>query len=308
MLLNYLFLYVGRCGIWAASTAIITSQAVFGFALTIAIFMGKLTIHPKMSMFVKKPSPDLWPGLAMGLSNLVAQLSQVIPTLLMQFFFFRAARNIGVYDIVSQTWAATERMNEVIACICNGFTNAFAPAASYAFGAKRMNRIFWLLFHMLWMATLIAAIVSGALIIWPKQIGRIWSSDPDFLYWLSQTMPKVFYAITLIPVAFAVPALLAACHLITRSVVLAILILIFPYPIAAGLLYWSDPNDPARVMYTYMVADIFAGIVGIIGCWKELKECWLAPDDKIAAKKHPEQSSASATSMTWYTEGLLDVA
>ena len=79
---------------------------------------------------------------------------------------------------------------------------------------------------------------------------------------------------------------------------MAFIILIFPYPMFSTAMYFSNRNDPARVMYTYPLSDVFAFIVGLGFIWPSLKEMRKAPLDKDVVSLI---SSTSASALNSYT-------
>ena len=76
-----LFLLGFKTKMWGASAATIIAQAFVGITLTIIIFLGKLTIHPTLSLFLKKFSSHTLPALEVGFSSLIANISTTLPTL-----------------------------------------------------------------------------------------------------------------------------------------------------------------------------------------------------------------------------------
>jgi Na+-driven multidrug efflux pump len=175
-----------------------------------------------------------------------------------------------------------EKLYQLVGCCCVGFSYGFLPAGAFAFGANRFNRVFWLAVHTLWMGTLFSSIVSIPMIFWPGELAKIWSSDPDFLYWVKRMTPIMFIACPVFEFQYLVSALLQALQKVTASIIVSIVIALIPMPIFCTIMYFTQKNrdDPGRVLWSYPENDIWSLFIGAGFLWKPIKMLLAAPKDQ----------------------------
>ena len=276
-----LFLVGLKTGMWGASLSTIISQGIPGIILTVLILKGKFALKPNARMFISKPSKETQQGLRLGLSSLMSIVSYSLPMILMQKYVNNASKSISneTYETVVAIWAVIEKLYQLVGGVCIGFSLGMSPAASYAFGAKRLNRTMWLYLHTTWVATAISLVFAIIIIIRPHKICLIWSRDEEFVYWARRMVPKVFYTTLLIGYQYTTPCLLQAMQRVLASALLSILTLLLPMPVFSSILYFTDKTDPARVLWTYALNDGFSAIACSLFLISPGKLLWRAPLD-----------------------------
>ena len=288
--------------IWGASLSIISSQAIPGIILLFIFFNGTFSIKPELKMFFKSFSDQTLPALKIGISSLIVAVSYTIPLILMQKYVNSAATRIGIYDYTIQVWAIIEKVYAIVSGICIGFNFGFVPVASYAYGAKLWDRVKMSSLHMLWVSTLCSVLVSIVLLIWPDKIASIWNNDPTFLYWAKKMIPRVFYACPFIPIQYMVPGLLQSMQMVLDATILSIVTLLIPYPLFSSILYFTNDTDPARVFYTYAIADCFSFIVCsilIAKAFRKLKQIANYQDNFFSHDRQRRHSNHESTSLSF---------
>ena len=101
--------------------------------------MGKFGVKPKWKMFISKFSPHTFPSLKVGLSQIFANLSQIVPSIVVRKLMgmsFKENYNdaMAAFNTVVRFFVLT---NSVIIAVTMGFI----PSGSYAFGSN------WLFTH-----------------------------------------------------------------------------------------------------------------------------------------------------------------
>ena len=188
-----LFLLVFKFGIWGASLATVISQLIVSVILAFLIFFGKFTVKPKLNMFIKKFSIETWEALKIGIASLLTYFAASLPEILLQKFLYTSAKHIGEYDTIVKAWGVIVKLFQLVCGTDDAIAIGFLPAASYAYGARRYNRILRLFFHSCWIGIIIAIIYTLFLIFFPRQISTIWSNDSDFLDKCQSMIPIVFF-------------------------------------------------------------------------------------------------------------------
>ena len=298
-----LFLLYFKFGIWGASLATIISQALVTIVLVVQIFMGKYTIKPKFNMFCRKFSHESWVSLKIGFASLVSNFTVSLPEILLQKFLNMAATAVGEYDTVIKVWGVIEKLYQFVGGANDAFSIGFLPAASYAFGAHRYNRLLRLFLHTNWVTILISVVYSFFMIFFPSQIASIWSKDPLFLEKCKSMIPKVFYVTALFPIQYTVPSYLQAMQKVAQSSIVAGVTSMLPIPLFSCILYYTGKKNPDRIMWTYALSDIFASVLCFLFCipsvsklFKEPKdETMLIPDETFASIRSIKSENCCST-------------
>lgn len=276
-----MFLLGFKMDIWGASLATVCSEGLVGITLVILIFSGKFTIKPNFKMFFHKFSPQTWEALKIGLASLMEDFSYSIPEILIQKYLLSAAKAINEYDTIVEVWGVIEKLYQFVGGSNDAFAIGLLPAASYAYGAKRYNRMLWLFMHANWITILISVSYSLLMIFFPSQIASIWSKDEDVLRWCKILIPKVFYANFCFPLEYTTPALLQGMQRVTMATILAGLTSLLPIPLFSSILFFTSngKKNPERIMWTYTISDLFAATMCVIFISPYLYKLCKAPKD-----------------------------
>lgn len=290
-----LFLVALRMPIWGASLATILAEGIPGVVLTILICMGKFALTPEKAMLRWKPSPETYKALKVGLGSLASNLSYVLPLLLLQKYVNMAASAVRRYETVLAVWAVIEKLYQLVSGICSGFQNGFLPAAAFAFGAERLNRLVWLFFHATWFSTVLSVLLGLIIVIIPGQVASMWDSDPEFIKWARAMLPKAFYTAPCVVFQYMVPALLQAMQRVWASSTVSIITMLLPMPIFSSIMYFTGKEDPARMLWSYTLNDSWSLLASAVFVIAPLRALWKAPKDgEIDAEEQPGQEEDEA--------------
>lgn len=266
-----LFLLYFKTGIWGATLSTVISQTIVTIVLLIQIFRGKYTITPTFSMLFKKFSSESWESLKIGLASLVGFLTVSIPEILLQKYLNMAATHQDQYDVCIKVWGVIEKLYQFVGGTNDAFAIGFVPAASFAFGSHQYKRLLKLFWHTNWITIVLSVIYSIFVIFFPSQIASIWSKDHEFLIKCKSMIPKVFYVTVLFPIEYTVPCFLQALQKVAQSTILGAMIYLVPIPLFSTILYFTDKNNPDRLMWTYVLSDSFGAILCTIFAIPSLK-------------------------------------
>lgn len=146
-----------------------------------------------------------------------------------------------------------------------------------------------LFMHANWITILISVAYSFLMIFFPSQIASIWSKDKDFLRWCGLLIPKVFYANFCFPLEYTTPALLQGMQRVTQATLLAGITSLLPIPLFSSILYFTGKKDPARIMWTYTVSDLFAALMCAIFISPYLYKLCKAPKDELIQNENSQK-------------------
>lgn len=282
---NPLFLMAFKLPIWGASLATVCSEFIVGFTLLILIFSGKFTIKPSLRMFFQPFSKQTWEALRIGVASLMENFSYSIPEILIQKYLNMAAKAIGEYDTIIEVWGIIEKLYQFVGGANDAFAIGLLPSASYAFGAKRYNRMLRLYMHANWITILFSVVYSIFMIFLPSKIASIWSKDEDVLKWCAILIPKVFYGNFCFPLEYTTPAMLQGMQKVVMATILATLTSLLPIPLFSSILYFTGKKDPERIMWTYTISDIFAALMCVCFISPYLYKLCKAPKDETLEKE-----------------------
>ncbi|OHT05400.1 MatE family protein [Tritrichomonas foetus] len=269
---NPMLLLGFKLPIWAASLSTVISESTPTLIIVVMIFMGKFSVKPKIKMFFKCFVKDTFIALNTGIADLIEAFSIDLSLVVMQKFIDNAATKAGCLEAVLGVWSIIDKLEQIISCVSNGIGEGLLPLASYAYGAKDYKRVAWLMFHSLWVMCSWAAVISIALIIFPTQIASIWSTDPEFLYWAKKMIRIYAYTGVLTAVDYTIPIMLMAMQKPCAASCVSVFALLIPQPICAAALYYTKKDDPARIIWTFDISDLFSLVVGIIFMIKPIHE------------------------------------
>lgn len=297
MLLNPLFLLYFKLPIWGTSLASVISNSIPGVVLTILVFRGKFELKPKLNMIIKGFTHETLEGIKSGISTLFEEISLNLPLILMQKYISISANAVGEYTSVMAVWSIIADIEELCTCLCSAVMIGLLPAASYSYGAKNYSRILKLMLHALWMMTIWSTIFSLILIFLPGQVASIWSNDPEFIKWAKKMIHVYALANSLNSADFVFPTVLIAMKRVTAATVLSFLTCLLPIPIFATILYFTNKNDPVRIMYTFPLDDVFSIIVSLFFMIKpililkgKIKDCHQFIDSSSTSSSYSDYS------------------
>lgn len=263
LIFDPIFLFALKTDVWGAAMSTMIAELIPGAVILFCLLRGKLGIKFSCDMWKKWPSRDTWIALKVGLSSLIMQLSIIIPAIFMQKYIALTAEYVNQFDDIMAMWNVVLRLNQLSICVVIAFNTAYLPAASYAYGKHDYGRIVKLTLHTLWVTFIWALICTGVICLFPRQLGRIWSSKDSFLGWIEKILPKAFLAVFLCPVPYISIAFLQAVNRPMFASVLSVLTNLLPLPIFSSIMYFTDRTDPARLFWAYVMKDGFSLVASL---------------------------------------------
>ena len=260
-----LLLLVFKTGIWGVSLATVLSNGVV--AICVFVFLKKRNLIPRPNGRIglcSKFSKHTSSALKSGFSAFVTQVAMTLPTALIQKYLSASAKAQGVSTEVMGVWHIMARVYHICTMVMTALVSAFLPAASYAFGGGYGKRLLQLSLHILWIGTVWAVICTFAFSVYPGEICSIWSSDQQFNDWLKKMIPPSVYTAALTPMRSVVSALLQSMKRGNISSILNFLAQLVALPTFSSILYFTDKDNPVRIVWCYVFTDAFAFVVSLL--------------------------------------------
>lgn len=166
-----LFLLVFHLGTFGAALATVFSEFIPG------------GVKPKLSGLFKKFSPHIWPALSVGVSQLAANCSRSLPSLLQRKFMGLICQNAKTmsFNDAMAGFNAVIRIYGITDSVRLAISMALLPMASYSNSAGLYNRFLLLCLHAGWFNIVWGVLSCLLTSFWPKYLAMIISDSKDFI-------------------------------------------------------------------------------------------------------------------------------
>jgi Na+-driven multidrug efflux pump len=226
-------------------------------------------VKPTWSQFLAKPNKHSFKALKCALSQLIANLTMSLPTLIVVRFLAEGAMKIGKYETIMAAWNVIDRIYIFVVCVCLALNQGLLPAASFAFGSSSLKRLLRLALVTLALGTGWSLTCCTLIVSIPKQIARIWGSNPEFLDICGTMLFRGFITCWLNQSQMTLTTVFQSMKKVVLSVVASILMLMVPLPLFATILYQTDRDNPTRLLYGYVGSDLWGLVIVVVLCvWK----------------------------------------
>jgi Na+-driven multidrug efflux pump len=169
-------------------------------------------------------------------------------------------------------WNVVDRVYIFVVCISLGMNQGLLPAASYAFGSGRLNRLLRLSLVTVAMGTAWAVTCCTLIMAIPTHIAGIWGNGEGFKAVCAKMLFRGFVTCWLNQCQLTLTAMLQAMKMILLSVIASILMLMVPLPIFASVLYVTGgKSEPERLVWAYVANDGWGFVIVVIICLCKLR-------------------------------------
>ena len=262
--LNPLFLAVIKTGIAGPSYSTIIADGVPGITLVILYFTGRFGVKPKLSGFLKPFSPHTKQALLVGSSQLVSQISLMIPGIIIRKLIGLSVANSREYDLAMAGFNVLCRYCNITNCVVLALTTGFMAAASYAYAAKNYKRYLRISLHLNWISLLWSAITALIAISLPRQISSLFGSGEEYLDWSEPMLKVTNYGAFIMFARFTFQAMLQAQQRGVRAMIISFTSNFVVTIAASYVFYFIDKHNVVLLMYTYLATYLFGLVFGAI--------------------------------------------
>ena len=303
VILDPLFLFGFKTGIRGVSLATILSEIVPGFVVFALYYWGhKFGVKPTFRQFCNRFSPRTWDALKVGVSQLFAQLSVAVPSIVVRKFIGMCVGPDEFSDAMAG-FNACLRIYHIIVAVMNGTTMGFVPAASYAFAAKQYKRYLWLSFHSFWLLCVWGAVACVVTFTVPRQLALMFSKTESYLYYATD-MIRIINALSIFGgIQYNVQTMLQSMQCGGLATALVFINNFGILTICAFLLYYTDKTDGSRIVWCYPIGFTVGIPLGALLLWRPLREVWR----KAKEEKENELEDVKSEANTGVVEGATFV-
>lgn len=303
-ILNPLLLLGFRVGIWGASMGQAFSEFIPGCILFIMYFMGKFGVKPKLNQFFKPFSPHILPSLKIGVSQLILNISQMIPSILVRKFLGLAYGPEGYNDAIAG-FNTFIRFMILTNSVIIAFTLGFVPAASYSFAAQDYRRWIKLSLHCIWLTFLWGSFTSVLTWSIPRQLSLMFGKSEGYLNASAEQL-KIGNSLGFIVFGrFCGIAFLQTMQMGGQASLLSLLCHFMATIVFSCILYYTDKHNGPRIMWCYALSYVFGLFAQIIPLMFPLRKMYLAikhaehrnddDDDQVEEEDNNYQNNGSNT-------------
>jgi Na+-driven multidrug efflux pump len=258
-----LFLIVFKSGLWGVAVSTLLSDLIVGIAVTAYLVKHCLLLYVSGYNWLGKFSQEGISALKVGFSALINQLAVTWPQVAFQKFLSMSAKAAGASHDVMSVYSLMGSIFNIATMATTAFTGAFLPAASYAYGGRFGGRLLRLSVYFLLIAVGWAVFTGEPFALFPVQLCRIWSPDPEFTEWIQRMIPPSVYTVPLAPIKAVVPSLLQAMKKGKSAVVVDLISQGIGLPAFSAVLYYTGKDDPARLVWALASTDALGFVISV---------------------------------------------
>jgi Na+-driven multidrug efflux pump len=278
IILDPLLMLAIKMGIRGDALATVISEVI---PLSLVIFWygrGKFAVKPKLNQFLKKFSPCTLPALKVGISQLILNLSQLVPSIIIRKLISSASTPEDYNDSMA-AYNVMIRLFVFVNSVIIGLTMGYLPPAAYSFAKSDSRRWLWLSWHTFWMAGLWASLICIFTWTIPRQLCLIFADGEGYLNWAEQLV-RIGNALNFCAHArFLGVAYLQGMQKGMMATVFSFFAHLVSLLGFAALLFYTDQHNAVRILWAYGMAYGFGLIMAILclakpiwRMWKQLKD------------------------------------
>ena len=262
-----------KTGIWGASCGQVSSEAISAFLILYLYFSGKFGVKVKFRYLLRKFSPHTFPALKVGLSQLISNLSSLVPSLLVRKLFGMAVKE--EFNDAMSGFNTIVRVFIFVNSLLIAFAMGFLPPASYANASRLYHRWFHLVFHLLWLTFAWGTFCFIITFSLAKQISLLFSSTPGYLKYAVPMIKNSNALNILCPGRFDAVSILQSLQMGIYSTILSVSTNLVSIVGFSFLLYYCYKSDGAKIMWCYSLANGFGFIVSLIAISFPVRKLYL---------------------------------
>lgn len=276
-----LFLLGCKLEVMGAALSTLLSELIPGIILLILFFCGKFTAKPKLSGLFKKFSPHTWPALKVGISQLIANISFYLPTIVVRKLLGMSVTP-EEYDSAFAGYNVTIRFSYLTNAIFIAINQGFLPAASYANGAKNPSRWLALAGHAVWINFLWGSFTAALTWTIPRQLSMMFSRSEDYLKWAGPMM-RTRNALGFLAFGrFNCQAILQSLQKGGLAMCLSVCSQLCAILGFSLLMFYTNKHDAIRLQWCYPMTDSFGCVLGFtFVIWPVIKQFKAAKAAKL---------------------------
>lgn len=262
VVLDPMFLLGFKTGIWGASFGQAFAEFVPFVIIFVMYFTGKFAVKPKFSQFFKPFSEHTLPSLNVGVSQLVVNLSSLIPAILVRKFM-GLSYPPEKFDDAMSGYNTFIRFVTLASSVLIAMTMGYLPAASYAYACKDLKRWLWLTFHCSWISFIWGTFVSILTLTIPRQLSSLFGKSKGYL---DESSNILFIGNACGSIAFARYCGIACLQSLQKGKVASILSFLSLFVSIIGfacMLYFTDKHNGDRILWCYGLSYSFGFVANI---------------------------------------------
>jgi Na+-driven multidrug efflux pump len=260
---------ISGVGISTAIAEILPALTLVGL-----FFTGHFTIKPTFKQLFQKFSPLTLPALGVGISQLVANLSQLLPSIVIRKFIGDAAGPefndaMAGYNVMVRLFVFTHSI--VIAV-----TMGYLPAATYALAAKNTQRWLHLSLSCFWVT--LAWSVLMMILTWsiPSYLAMMFEDASGYLHWAAPMIRTGNALGFCMHVRLVGGAMLQSLNMGTSSTVLSVVAHFVSLLLFATIFFFTDKHDGVRIMWSYSISYVCGALLAVGMLYIPVRQLWKA--------------------------------
>jgi Na+-driven multidrug efflux pump len=270
--LNPLFLFGFKMGIRGASISTVASEVLTAAVLIGLYYAGKFGVKIRVRDLCRKFSPRTIPALKIGLSQLLANLSMGVPSILVRKLVGLATDD---FNNAMAGFNAAIRYSFLAVAIPIAICGGFIPAASYAYAAKNYRRWFWLSLHSFWTCCVWGCLAAIVTFVFPRQISMLFADSEGYLDQATQMVRIINAVAPVAAIRLNAQAMLQSMQRGNRAILLSLFGNFALIVAISFLMYYTNKHDGPRIIWCYPISYACAIPLALLflarPCWQMWK-------------------------------------
>lgn len=254
-----LFLLVFKIGMFGGGLSTCLSDSIIGIVLTVLIFLGKYTSHPTPKHLIRPFSKNSLQAMKVGISQLIAQLSVTLPSIVVRKFIGMAANDD--YDNTLSGFMAGFRYSGFPLNFLIAINQGFVPAASYAYQAKLYDRYIRLIIHAFWISLGVGTIFSLILASIPVQLAKLFGTDSSFVTIAAKMIRSHNWGSFALFSRYTCQGILQSLQMGWIASLTSLINQFVIISVCSVILYYTNKDDPSKIVLCYPLSYIFGSFL-----------------------------------------------
>jgi Na+-driven multidrug efflux pump len=273
---NPIFLLVFKWETTGAAFGTILSELIPSIIFVVLYFKGRFGVKPELKGLLRKFSPHTLPAIRVGVSQLVMNLARSVPSILLRKYMGLCAENNpnATFEDAMMGFNGLIRIYGVVDGFRLAISMGLLPALSYANASHRVERVFQLIGHAVWIDLAFGIVVTIVTAFLARYLAMSISTSEEYLEWATPMLRTANWESPFGWIRNIVQTTLQGLQYGTTATLYSFGATFLSYLAIVSILYATDKTDFVRLLYTMPLHGAVAAVTGIVLLIFPLRKIW----------------------------------
>lgn len=253
--LEFVFLYIFKWGIWGAGLATCTGMFLCSVAAFYPFFRGKMELHFCRPVFSRGMIRQI---ISCGMPNFLNNIAGRVTSILLNFILLRVggSQAVSVYGILMYAEAFVQPL-------LYGMCDSLQPAVSYNLGAGNPGRIRAIEKCCYTASAVVSLLSAAAMFFFPEAVTRMFVSSPDESFLEMARLAVQLFALTYVTrwFSFATQSYMVAVERTREAAWISVATALI-FPVLLLVVLW--PLELAGIWLNFAGTSLLAGVLSAV--------------------------------------------